>query len=452
MAAVDDVKPKMSVLRRHPILSADVRRVLAHLKAHGKITSNDILNRPRLKKPRKRKGASAEEEIPWAHAEIKGNWQEKGLKPGPNNSQVLYTKENDVWKLVVSEDEIEKFLRKQIMDPASKMPLGRDSAYHHIQRHTVGISRRALYKFLEKQGFLQITRNIPTEQNKGGMKLQKRGYCEMDLIEGKGKDLYKYFKARGDWYWLSLVENLTGFGLVAMTRRKLPKDIAPALASLLDLMNHELGSKVLDIRCDHGREFYTDVKALCKRRKIKLIQVNKGSRVEKFNQDFQRNFYRLARLYRGTFPALEQQALDITNNTRNKNLKMTPTEALTKPDAQLVDKYNDGREKMKPYKDVEPKVGDKCRYLVKLRKNIRPILKIGAVSRLYKSYHARHYTKQVYTIRKVAPKPEPNDPPKIPRKFLVNGEWRHRDQLLIISGTDEETVRQVASRKRNAAN
>ena len=154
MAAVDDVKPKMSVLRRHPILSADVRRVLAHLKAHGKITSNDILNRPRLKKPRKRKGASAEEEIPWAHAEIKGNWQEKGLKPGPNNSQVLYTKENDVWKLVVSEDQIEKFLRKQIMDPASKMPLGRDSAYH-IQKHTVGISRRALYKFLEK-GFLQI--------------------------------------------------------------------------------------------------------------------------------------------------------------------------------------------------------------------------------------------------------------------------------------------------------
>ena len=273
----------------------------------------------------------------------------------------------------------------------------------------------------------------------------------MDLIEGKGQDLYKHFKARGDWYWLSLVENL-GFGLVAMTRRKLPKDIAPALASLLDLMNHELGSKVLEIRCDHGREFYTDVKDLCKRRKIKLIQVNKGSRVEKFNQDFQRNFYRLARLYRGTFPALEQQALDITNNTRNKNLKMTPTEALTKPDAQLVDLYNDGREKMKPYKDVEPKVGDKCRYLVKLRKNIRPILKIGAVSRLYKSYHARHYTKQVYTIRKVAPKPEPNDPPKIPRKFLVNGEWRHRDQLLIISGTDEETVRQVASRKRNAAN
>ena len=102
------------------------------------------------------------------------------------------------------------------------------------------------------------------------------------------------------------------------------------------------------------REFYTDVIALLKRRKIKLILVEKGSRVEKFNQDYQRNFYRLARLHRGTFSALEQQALDITNNTRNKNIKMTPVEALAKPDAQLVKTYNAGREGMKPYKDVEP--------------------------------------------------------------------------------------------------
>ena len=43
-------KPKMSVLRRHRILSDDVRRVIAHLKAHKKITKDDILNRPRLKK------------------------------------------------------------------------------------------------------------------------------------------------------------------------------------------------------------------------------------------------------------------------------------------------------------------------------------------------------------------------------------------------------------------
>ena len=174
------------------------------------------------------------------------------------------------------------------------------------------------------------------------------------------------------------------------------------------------------------REFYTDVIALLKRRKIKLILVE-------FNQDYQRNFYRLARLHRGTFSALEQQALDITNNTRNKNIKMTPVEALAKPDAQLVKTYNAGREGMKPYKDVEPKVGDKCRHLIKLRKNIRPILKIGHISRGYKSYHGRHFSKVVYTIRDVLPKPQPGDRKKIPRKYLVHGEWRHRDQLLLVT-------------------
>ena len=310
-------RKKMSVLRRHRILPDDVRRVLAHLKAHGKVTSNDILSRPRLKK---KKGASAEEEIPWAHAEIKGNWQQKGLKPGPNNSAVLYTKENDAWKLVVPEDRVEKFLRKQIMDPESKMPLGRDSAYHHVQRETVGISRRALYKFLEKQEFLQISKNIPREQNKGGMKLETRGYCEMDLIEGSGADLYKNFGPRGDWYWLSICDTLTGYGLVSTSRRKKAAHIAPKLANLLDIMEHDLKTKVLEIRCDHGGEFESDVIALCKRRKIKLLQVEKGSRIEKFNQDFQRNFYRLARLHRGTFNSLEDQALNITNNTRNKNI------------------------------------------------------------------------------------------------------------------------------------
>ena len=41
---------KMSVLRRHRILQDDVRRVIAHLTAHKKITANDTITRPRLKK------------------------------------------------------------------------------------------------------------------------------------------------------------------------------------------------------------------------------------------------------------------------------------------------------------------------------------------------------------------------------------------------------------------
>ena len=246
----------MSVLRRHRILEDDVRRVIGHLKAHKKVTANDVLHRPRLKK---KKGEGPNEEIPWAHAILAGSWQQAKLKPGPNNADVLYTKENDVWKLVVPEKQITEYLRKAMLDTDSKMPFGRDSAYHHVQRLTVGISRRALYKFLEKQGVLQITKNIPNEQVKGGIELYKRGFCEMDLIEGKGRDLYENFGPRGDWYWLAVVDVLTGYGLVATIRKKKAAVVAKSLAEVLDVMEYKLGAKVTAMSADHGREFFAEV-------------------------------------------------------------------------------------------------------------------------------------------------------------------------------------------------
>ena len=457
----------MSLLRRHRILRDDVRRTIAHLKAHGKITDNDTINRPRLKK---KKNAGPNEEIPWAHTELAGSWQQKDLKQGPNNSNVLYAKEHDVWKLVVPEEDVQTFLRKALLDPTSKMPLGRDSAYHHIQKGTVGISRRALYTFLEKQGVLQMTKNIPNEKPKGGVLLEKRGYCEMDLIEGKGRDLYAHLGMRGDWYWLSLVDVLTGYGVVGSIQEKTPKVVAPKLRELLNFLEHKMDAKVYEIAADHGREFYRDVRTLCKRRRIKLKQVPRGSRVEKFNQDYQRNFYRLLRLRRGDFDSLEDQALELTNNTKNKHTKQTPEEALKLADSVLASGYNKGRQQSKPYKAREPKIGDKCRHLVKLRKNIHPILTIKGQARLYKSYHGRHFTKQVYTISKIRnrkpPRKKKPTPEEIqaekdrvaaltyaelkqetkPTMYFLHGRWFHRDQILLVTGTDAETERQVAAR------
>ena len=436
----------MSPLRRHRILQDDVRRVIAHLKAHKTITKNDVLHRPRLKK--KKKGEGPNEEIPWAHATLTGSWQQAKLKPGPNNADVLYAKENDVWKLVVPEKQITKYLRKAMLDTDSKMPFGRDSAYHHVQRLTVGISRRALYKFLEKQGVLQITRNIPNEQVKGGIELYKRGYCEMDLIEGKGIDLYENLGPRGNWYWLAVVDVLTGYGLVATTRSKKAAVVAKVLAQVLDLLEYKLGTKVHAMSADHGREFFAEVLVMLRKRRITMKQVARGSRVEKFNQDFQRNFYRLLRMRRGNFESLQQQALDVTNNTKNKNTKKTPEEALSIPDAILEKGYNDGREKSKPYKAKQLHVGDKCRHLVKLRKNIKPVLTLQGPARLYKTYHGRHFTKQLYTINEIRNPPVfgPRARNPNPTLYFLHGRWFQRDQILLVSGTDAETERQVAAR------
>mgnify|MGYP003315038899 FL=1 len=134
---------------------------------------------------------------------------------------------------------------------------------------------------------------------------------------------------------------------------------------------------------------------------------------------------------------------------------------MRRPDKELAAKFNTGRQREKKYKAQSPKKGDKCRVLLKMRKNIRPILKIGHQARLYKSYHGRHFAKGVHTIQKViTTKParmtaeEEKDDEKQAdvrtgvKRFYVNGRWVDRDEILLVSGTDAETDRRVAARKK----
>jgi hypothetical protein len=447
-------KPQKNI-RRFRIVAKDVDRVIKHIKLHGKVTKNDRITRP-LKK--KKRDGTLDEEIPWSQsAPLMGSWQQKDLKSGPKGKLVLYAKENGDWKRIVPEEEIQEYVRAEMLSPESRMPLSRDNAHHYLMKHTVGISRRAAYKFLEKQSVLQVTKNIPNERVKGGIHLTKRGYCEMDLIEGSGRDTYKYLGAMDNWYWLALIENLTGYGVVALVPSKTPKDVADGLRELLATLEHKLKAKVHTIASDHGREFYTKVRELLKRRKIKQKQVPRGSRVEKFNQDFQRTFYRLMRLGRGSFSSLQKQAEEITNNLKSKYTKLSPAEAVERPDEKLVGPYNDGREKGKDYKGRKPKVGDKCRVLVKMRKNIKPILTIAGQARLYKSYQGRHFTKQLHTIARITKKADTSrsdeekaDHVRYVFRYYMKplGRWVDRDEILLVSGTDAETERQVAARKK----
>ena len=59
-------------------------------------------------------------------------------------------------------------------------------------------------------------------------------------------------------------------------------------------------------------------------------------------------------------------------------------------------------------------------------------------NRLYKSYHGIHFTKAVYKITSMTKQKPP--------RYYVNGSWRDRDELLLITGVDGETDRQVAAR------
>jgi len=399
-----------------------------------------------------------EEPIPWVRpALLRASFQDPKLASGPKGKHVLYGLEDDTWKRIVPDTEIDAYLRSELLSADSTMPLSRDSAHYWLMKHTIGISRRRAYGFLEQQSALQVSRNIPNERRKGGKPISTRGDVEIDLIEGQGRDVTKHTgKMMDGWYWLACVDRLTGFGVVEQVQTakgastKESRWVAVALKDALKRLEHALGTKVHTISADAGSEFMSHVRKMLVARGIKQRTVARGSRVEKYNQDFQRTFYRLLRLKRGSFSQVEQQAEDITNNLRSKYTKLSPADAVQKTDAELSVLFNAGRQPKKPYAAPEPKVGDKCRVLLKQRKNMRPTLTIKGQSRMYKSYHGRHFAKGTHVITKrmqVNKKLTDSDANLRPvYRYYANGRWLDRDEILLISGVDAAT--EAALRKK----
>lgn len=432
-----DVKPKVKVynrLRQHPVYETDVVKVIKLLNVQQYVKEGDL---PHIK---------------W----VKGNQfktstqMDPPVKAGPHGQTMLYAKEGDKMKLVVPREQQDSYFRREMLSKESTLPLSRDSGFHWLKARTANISRRQWWAFLEKQGVLQITRNIPVERQKGGAVRVGRGHCEMDLMH-INKDLLQkinprirretrmeQFKEEVEMtkpaYFLALIEQMTGYGLVAFCPDKRVSTIRLKLKPLLKRMAKALGASILSLASDHGSEFSAGITDLLKKWKPNPIQqrlVQRASRVEKYNSDFQRSFYRLVRLKRGGLQACSDQSEKLTNNLLNKYIKMTPAEAVKKTDADIRPAYNSSRENSKPYHIKKPvKIGDSCRHLVKMRKNIRTL---G-----YKAYKAQHFSTKVFTVKNITK--------KVPYQYYVNKKWRDRDEIQIVSGTDSITEEKLAAR------
>ena len=422
-------------LRQHAVYQADVVRVIKRLNAEGLLTKEDFPN------------------ITWVAGgplRFKTNTQMvPPVKAGPHGAQTLYAEENGEMKLVVPRERQQEYLRSQMLSKDSAMPLTRDSGYHWVQAKTANISRRQFWQFLEKQSVLQVTRNIPNERKKGGIVREVRGHTEADLMhinktlltdinprikrEAKQAQTAEEVPTTKPAYFLSLVEQLTGYGLVAFCPDKTVPTIRKRLRVLYKRMATALGAPVLSMATDHGKEFSAGVLDLMTKWSppIKQRLVARASRVEKYNSDFQRSFYRLVRLKRGGLKACADQAERMTNNLLNKYIRLTPAEAVKKTDAEIRPAHKAGREKRKAYHIKKPvKIGDQCRYLVKMRKNIRTL---G-----YKAYKAGHFSTRVFTVWHI----DKMTPPR----YYVNKAWRDRDEIMIVTGTDATTDQLLADR------
>ena len=365
--------------------------------------------------------------VPWAQK------QRFRTKRGAHNKLLLEVEDGETFKRIVPHEELDDYLRGLLLKEDSDVPMARDSGYHILQQRTMGISRRAWAAFIGKQTVLQRTQNIPPERRKGGVRVTHRGHLEMDLIFGKGKDVIKTFLT-DDWYWLSVVDVLTGYFLVRHQMSKKASVTTANLRRILDAMQEKLGAPILSISCDKGGEFKADTARMLVQRGIKQKFVDRGSRIEHNNQVFQRNFYRLYKLRRGTFRSLQKQAQKLVNQTFNKYTRMTPNEAVNAEDRYLAPRYNNARQQPEEqYKAREVQQGDRVRHLVNIRKRVRTLA--------YKTYRGTHWSASVRHVvekKRIGPA----------FKYLVGGSWYDRDALLYVGPqSDAVTDAHVAARK-----
>ena len=434
MRSAPTVRPANKKIRQFKFEVRDVKLVTDHLKEHGDIKKGDL-------------------EIPWVDTfppqSLKTNSQLK-LKPGPHNRTRLMAREtpNGPWLEIVPRELSDQWLRARMLTKDSKMPLSRDAGYHWLKGQTLGISRRALWTFLERQEHLQMSRNIPNERRKGGAVRGNVGHVEIDIVHivksnlserelGQLQDMWEglYDFKKKDGYILTIVNQITRFGLAKFQRTKSAPECARSLRVLVPQMErHHNDAPIVKCYSDQGKEFLGKVSEYFADHNIKHKLVARGAHIEQYNQVLQRSFYRCLDMKRGTIKSCLYQAVDIVNNTFNRRLGMTPAEAISDLD-RAKKRYNQTRDQGdRDYmKTRKPKIGDKCRVLTNLRKLIRAPKKGG----VYKPTRQEHFSRQVYRIKHIDEKN---------LRYYAGGKWRDRDQIMLISGVDPVTKHLLAER------
>ena len=376
--------------------------------------------------------------IGWAHK------AELMLKKGPHGKEIIAAREDPKgpWKRVLHQKEVDGFLRDALLSPDSVVPMSRDAGYHIVQKETFGCSRRRFMQFLKKQEVVQLTRDrMPEMKKPGGFPPERKGYLELDLVEAKGHDIGKWVHHPvKNFYWITLIDRLTGWLEVERILHKDVKSVAPKLTTMLSKMRKALKTTVKYIRSDKGSEFKSDTQAVFLELGIKHRFVSSGNRIEKVNRDYQRAWYRLMRLGRGDLRELDIQAQAIVNNTKSGITGFTPLEAVEQDDEPLAKAYADHQKhkKVPKYKaesiwDADTKKGDKVRYL------ITTVVGKHGKELGYKAYRGKHWSPTIYPVVNYT---------KLTDKYYVAGNWRFRDELLKVPDVDEETNARVNARHR----
>ena len=260
-------------------------------------------------------------------------------------------------KVVIPNEERGQYLRQLLYKSGSTAPMGRDSLYHYVKTlPVINISKRDIEKFLKSQNVI-VTRSARPKQEKRQFysTVKKAGICSGDLAHIRPQDMpsMDYMPSRqdvdpdtewkpgvsmkniwksgtsGDRYFYNLVDIYTGWLETIVVGTKLETVIAKATKKLVERMAKALGTPVREIQYDFGTEFNLSEKDL-EKKKIRVRRMRTNAVVEQVNAKMQRIFYTIVAQKRTGFKGSVEQAVAISNNTKNRRLGMTPKEAVAK--------------------------------------------------------------------------------------------------------------------------
>ena len=188
----------------------------------------------------------------------------------------------------------------------------------------------------------------------------------------------------------NIVDKLTGYLCTEIVPSKDERIIWTATQKLFDRMAKALNTPVTTLLLDQGSEFNLSEKNL-KKQKVTVQRLRTNALVESVNAKLQRIFYTIVKQRRSGFYDSIKKAVEISNNTFNRKVGMTPNEAVEKLLAGETLKRRDGTHPKPILKKNAYKVGQKVRALKIARAKEKP----G-----YKAYKGRHWG-PIQTITRV---------------------------------------------------
>ena len=350
-------------------------------------------------------------------------------------------------KLVVPKEKLETYLRNRIY--AAKTPLSRDAAFYWISKDAVGVSRKSVDLFLKKQRIIRETDNQQASTKHKKRQVKTKGQLHIDLVEIKfnqlpfkpntGKDIghskmTEEEKAEGEsdvnkGYFFGCVDALTSMAYYRFAKYKNYKYITPIAKAGFQFMSKHLGVpiKKCQVYSDAGSEFHFK-----KYREwgMKTIIVKSSPIIENKNAQFQRAFYRIAKMKKSRhIHELTNMAMAQINRTVSSITKKAPVENLKEGVKDLGAKYNKKRGKNSGVK------GGKRRALIPGKDKVRIQQIFDKDKGQYKAYLGKMWSKKLYPVTS-----------KKGNRYVVNKKLYHRDHLRLTAEYDKESEKLLAKR------